>query len=52
MPDVSFASDIKSLFRAVDISHMKRHHIKLDDHTFMSNPGQCWQSAWNTFIAR
>ena len=35
---VSFARDIKPLFRAVDISHMKAHGIKLDDYTFMSDP--------------
>ena len=38
MPHVSFARDIKPLFRAVDIAHMKRHKINLDDYTFMSNP--------------
>ena len=38
MPHVSFARDIKPLFRAVDISHMKRYHIKLNDYSFMSNP--------------
>jgi hypothetical protein len=35
---VSFARDIRPLFRAVDISHMKRYDIKLDDYTFMSHP--------------
>jgi hypothetical protein len=35
---VSFARDIRPLFRAVDISHMKRYGVKLDDYTFMSNP--------------
>jgi hypothetical protein len=38
MPHVSFARDIRPLCRAVDISHMKSYGIKLDDHTFMSNP--------------
>ena len=38
MPQVSFAADIKPLFRPVDISHMKRFGIKLDDYTYMSNP--------------
>jgi hypothetical protein len=38
MPHVSFARDIKPLFRAVDISHMKRYKINLDDYAFMSNP--------------
>ena len=37
MPDVSFERDIRPLFRAVDISHMDPHGIKLDDYTFMSN---------------
>ena len=35
---VSFARDIKPLFRAVDISHMKAHDVKLDDYAFMSDP--------------
>jgi hypothetical protein len=38
MPDVSFERDIRPLFRPVDISHMDRHGIKLDDYIFMSNP--------------
>ena len=37
-PKVSFARDIRPLFRAVDISHMKAHGIKLDDYDFMSDP--------------
>jgi hypothetical protein len=35
---VSFASEIKPMFRDVDVSHMKRLKIDLDDYTFMSNP--------------
>ena len=38
MPQVSFAGDIKPLFRAIDVSHMKSYDVKLDDYTFMSNP--------------
>ena len=38
MPEVSFATDIKPLFRAVDISHMKSYNVKLDDYTYMSDP--------------
>jgi len=38
MPKVSFARDIRPLFRAIDISHMKAHGIKLDDYAFMSKP--------------
>jgi hypothetical protein len=37
MPKVSFAADIKPLFRAIDISHMKRYNVRLDDYTYMSN---------------
>jgi hypothetical protein len=38
MPKVSFATDIKPLFRAVDISHMKSFGVKLDDYNYMSDP--------------
>ena len=38
MPKVSFAADIKPLFRAVDVTHMKRFGVKLDDYAYMSNP--------------
>jgi hypothetical protein len=38
MPQVSFARDIRPLFRDVDISHMESFDIMLDDYEFMSNP--------------
>ena len=38
MPNVSFAADIKPLFRAIDVSHMQRFGVKLDDYTYMSSP--------------
>jgi hypothetical protein len=38
VPQVSFAGDIKPLFRAIEVSHMKSYGVKLDDYTFMSNP--------------
>lgn len=38
MPQVSYAADIKPLFRAIDISHMQRYGVKLDDYSYMSNP--------------
>jgi hypothetical protein len=38
MPQVSFAADIKPLFRAIDITHMKPFGVELDDYTYMSNP--------------
>jgi hypothetical protein len=38
MPQVSFSSGIKPLFRPIDIDHMKRFNVELDNYTFMSNP--------------
>ena len=38
MSQVSFSEDIKPLFRAVDIAHMKRYGVELDGYTYMSNP--------------
>lgn len=38
MPQISFATDIKPLFRPIDISHMKRAGVLLDDYAYMSNP--------------
>ena len=35
---ISFTRDIKPLFRAVDISHMKPFGVELDDYVHMSNP--------------
>jgi hypothetical protein len=36
MPHVSFSSDIKPMFRAIDIAHMKPYNVGLDDYTYMS----------------
>jgi hypothetical protein len=38
MAQISFAADIKPLFRPVDVSHMKRFGVELDDYTYMSDP--------------
>ena len=38
MPQVSFARDITPVFHDVDISHMARYGIKLEDYTCMSDP--------------
>lgn len=35
---VSFANDIKPLFRPVDIAHMKPFGVDLDLYDYMSNP--------------
>jgi len=45
MPPVSFATDIKPLFRPVDIAHMKPHGVKLDDYQYMSDPANNHQNA-------
>ena len=37
MPGVSFAADIKPLFRNIDVSHMKPFGVELDDYSYMSN---------------
>ena len=39
MPQVSFSADIKPLFREIDIAHMKRGGVELDNYDYMSNPG-------------
>lgn len=35
---VSFAADIKPLFRAVDVEHMMKHGVMLNDFRYMSDP--------------
>ncbi len=35
---VSFATDIKPLFRPIDVEHMEKHGVRLDDFTYMSDP--------------
>jgi hypothetical protein len=37
MSQVPLAADIKPLFRAIDISHMEKYGIRLDDYTYISN---------------
>jgi len=45
MPAVSFAADIKPLFRPVDVAHMKPHGVHLDDYQYMSDPANGYQHA-------
>jgi hypothetical protein len=35
---VSFARDIKPLFRQIDIDHMNKYNVLLDNYTYMSDP--------------
>jgi hypothetical protein len=37
---VSFARDIRPLFRLVDVEHMKRYKVLLDDYAYMSDPAR------------
>lgn len=37
MPKVSFAANIQPLFRAIDIAHMKRFGVELDNYAYMSD---------------
>jgi hypothetical protein len=34
---VSFNNDIKPLFREIDVEHMKRYSVVLDDYAYMSD---------------
>jgi hypothetical protein len=34
---VSFEKDIKPMFRPIDIEHMKRYKVPLDDYAYMSD---------------
>ena len=38
MPAVSFAKDIKPLFRPIDIAHMNGMGVKLDDYKMANRP--------------
>jgi len=42
---ISFAIDIRPLFRKVDVDHMRPFEILLDDHTYMSDPQQDHKNA-------
>lgn len=46
---VSFAHDIKPLFRAIDIKHMKPHGVMLDDYNYMSNASNDHANARTVF---
>jgi hypothetical protein len=35
---VSFASDIRPLFRPIDVTQMNKFGVRLDDFTYMSDP--------------
>jgi hypothetical protein len=37
---ISFARDILPMFRPIDIEHMSKYKILLDDYTYMSEPSR------------
>lgn len=45
MPPISFAKDIRRLFRPIDVTHMKPFGVMLDDYTYMSDPANNHQNA-------
>lgn len=54
MPDdkqatLSFAKDIKPLFRTIDIQHMKPHQVMLDDYAYMSDPNGSHANAQSVY---
>jgi len=42
---VSFTTDIKPLFRPIDVQHMKPFGVSLDDYTYMSDATNNHQNA-------
>ena len=50
---VSFAKDILPMFRQIDIDHMKKYAVSLDNYTYMSDPANDHgnaQSVENTLV--
>lgn len=45
MAPVSFASDIKPLFRPMDITHMDAYGVMLADYSYMADPANNYQNA-------
>jgi hypothetical protein len=44
---VSFAKDIGPMFTQIDIEHMKKYNVVLDDYTYMSDPSGDHSNAQN-----
>jgi hypothetical protein len=42
---VSFAKDIQPMFRQIDIDHMKKFSVLLDDYQYMSDPANNYGNA-------
>jgi hypothetical protein len=37
---VSFEKDIRPLFRQIDVEHMNKHRVLLDNYAYMSDPSK------------
>jgi hypothetical protein len=46
---VSFATDIKPMFRPIDIQHMQRGGVLLADYAYMSKPDNDHQNAMRVY---
>ena len=44
---VSFARDIRPMFRQIDIEHMRNRGVLLDDYTYMADPSNDYGNAQN-----
>ncbi len=42
---VSFANDIRPLFREIDVEHMQAYGMPLDSYSWMSDPGNNYRNA-------
>ena len=42
---VSFEKDIRRLFRQIDIEHINKHNVLLDNYTYMSDPSNDHRNA-------
>jgi hypothetical protein len=42
---ISFSQDIKPLFRQIDIEHMRKLAVMLDDYKYMSDPTDNYSNA-------
>jgi hypothetical protein len=42
---ISFEKDIKPLFRTIDVEHMKRGDVLLDDYAYMSDASRGYANA-------
>jgi hypothetical protein len=44
---ISFANDIRPLFRDIDVQHMKPFGVALDDYAYMADPSDDHSNAQN-----